>query len=113
MVARGESVGVEIVLLNGPCRDSVFETDVFSWPPPEEIQVVTGGKKGPELLDLPDDEPRPGERLHTYQRSHHGHFCGRRGRCRLVASYHLVRSAPVPQPSLFEAGIRIAGGGES
>ena len=101
--------GIEIVLGDGPAAGSTFVTGAFSWPPPEEIRVVTGGKKGPELLDLPDEAPRPGERLHTYGRTSHGHYCGRRS-CSLVASYHLLRSAPVPQPSLFEAGIRSVGG---
>ena len=96
---------IEIVLGDGPAGGVTFATDAFSWPPPEEIRVVTGGRKGPELLDLPEDEPRPGERLHTYRRTHHGHFCGRRS-CTLVASYSHLRSAPVPQPSLFEAGMR-------
>ena len=101
---------VEVVLADGPAAGAAFATDAYaSWPPPEEIRVVTGGRKGPELLDLPDDEPRPGERLHTYRRVSHGHYCGRRS-CSLVASYHLLRSAPVPQPSLFEAGIRAVGG---
>ena len=96
--------GIEVVLGDGPAAGSAFTTDAYPWPPPEEIRVVTGGRKGPELLDLPDDEPRPGEKLHTYRRTSHGHYCGRRS-CSLVASYSLLRSAPVPQPSLFEAGI--------
>ena len=104
------TVGIEIVLGDGPAADSAFTTDAFSWPPPEEIRVVTGGRKGPELLDLPDDAPRPGERLHAYRRTLYGHY--RRGRgCSLVAFYDLLRSAPVPQPSLFEAGIRAVGKG--
>ena len=103
--------GIEIVLGDGPARGAAFLTDAYaSWPPPEEIRVVTGGRKGPELLDLPGDEPRPGERLHVYRRASHGHVCGRRS-CVLVASYSILRSAPVPQPSLFEAGIRAVGGG--
>ena len=101
-------VGVEIVLDNGPAAGSAFTTDAYPWPPPEEIRVVTEGSKGPELLDLPEDEPRPGERLHVYRRASHGHYCGRRS-CILVASYSILRSAPVPQPTLFEAGIRAVG----
>ena len=102
--------GMEIVLGDGPAAGSAFLTDAYPWPPPEDIRVVTGGSKGPELLDLPEDEPRPGERLHVYGRTSHGHYCGRRS-CTLVASYHLLRSAPVPQPSLFEAGVSVVGGG--
>ncbi len=101
---------VEVVLGDGPAAGATFTTDAYtSWPPPEEIRVVTGGKNGPELLDLPDDEPRPGERLHTYRRTFYGHWCTRR-RCGLLAEYSILRSAPVPQPSLFEAGIRAVGG---
>lgn len=104
-------MSIEIILADGPddLAGAAFETDAFSWPPPEEIQVVTSeaGKNGPELLDLPEDKPRPGEHLHVYRRSHHGHFCGSR-RCWLVASYSWLRSAPVPQPSLFE-GLGVGG----
>ena len=101
--------GVEVVLGDGPAAGSAFLTDAFAWPPPEEILVVTGGSKGPEFLDLPEDEPRPGEGLHVYRRTSHGHPCGPRS-CTLVASYSLPRSAPIPQPSLFEAGIKAVGG---
>lgn len=100
---------IEIVLGDGPAAGSAFLTDAYPWPPPEEIRVVTGGKKGPELLDLPEDGPRPGERLHAYRPTLYGHYCGRRS-CVLVASYDLLRSAPIPQPTLFEAGIRAVGG---
>lgn len=103
------NAGVEVVLGDGPAKGAAFVTDAFSWPPPEEIRVVTGGKKGPELLDPPEDEPRPGEQLHFYRRMSHGHYCGRR-KCSLVACYHLLRSAPVPQPTLFEAGVKMVGG---
>ena len=97
--------GVEILLTDGPAAEASFVTGALGWPPPEEIRVVTGGKKGPELLDLPGDVVRPGERLHLYRRTHCGTYrAGRSGG--FFASYRLLRSAPVPQPSLFEAGVR-------
>ena len=97
--------GVEVLLLDGPAGGSGFVTGAFGFPPPEEIRVVTGGKKGPELLDLPEDEVRPGERLHHYRRESHGTYRAGRGGG-FFGTYRLVRSAPVPQPSLFEAGLR-------
>ncbi len=97
--------GIEILLHDGPAGGSAFITPAFGWPPPEEVRVVTGGKKGPELLDLPDDEVCPGEQLHLYRRESHGTYrAGRSGG--FFGSYRLARSAPVPEPTLFEAGIR-------
>ena len=99
---------IEILLSGGPSEadGSLFKTDAFSWPSPEEVEVVTGGKKGAELLDLEDDEVRPGERLHIYRRSSYGHACRP---CRMVAWYEHQWSAPKPAPTLFEAGIRSVG----
>jgi hypothetical protein len=94
---------VEIVLTGGPAGGALFKTEAFGWPPPEEIRVVTGGTNGPELLDLPEDEVRPGEQLHLYRRGGYGHVCRP---CRPLAWYALERSAPKPEPTLFEAGIR-------
>jgi hypothetical protein len=94
---------IEILLSGGPAGGALFKTDAFPWPPPEEIRVVTGGKKGPELLDLEGDEARPGEQLHLYKRDGYGHACRP---CRMLAWYALERSAPKPEPTLFEAGIR-------
>ena len=84
--------GVEVLLMDGPAGGSGFETDAFSWPPPREIRVVTGGSKGPELLDLPEEEVRPGERLHVYRRESFGTYrAGRSGG--FFGTYRLVRSA--------------------
>lgn len=93
------SDGIEVILSGGPAAGSVFTTDTLSWPPPKEVRIVTGGKKGPELLDAPDDEPRPGEHLHIYRQQFHGYFCRP---CRLGAYYSFLRSAPKPAPTLFE-----------
>lgn len=98
---------IEIILVDGPARveGGAFVTDAFAWPPPQTLRVVTGGPKGPELLDLPGDEVRPGERLHVYRRASGGTYKAGRS-CGFFATYRIVRSAPVPQPSLFEAGLR-------
>ena len=97
--------GVEIVLLGEgiAAGGAVFRTDAFGWPPPKEIRVVTGGKKGAQLLHHPNDEARAGEQLHVYERVGYGHFCRP---CRAGAFYSLMRSSPVPQPSLFESELR-------
>ncbi len=92
-----------IALADGPpgLAGATFDTEAFPWPPPEEIRVVSGGNKGPELLDLPNDDPRPGEDLHTYRRVLFGIGCaGSPRRSYPTGYYELLRSAPPSQPAL-------------
>lgn len=92
-----------IALADGPknLASATFETDAFPWPPPEEIRVVTAGRLGPELLDLPEDEPRSGEDLHVYRRVLYGIGCaGNPRRSYPTGYYELLRSAPPVQPTL-------------
>ena len=94
----------ELYLVDGPCAGAGFDpVEGFGYP--QHIRVVSGGKHGPVLLDLPEDEPKPGEQLHHYELASKGFWdAGRRGG--MFATYRCVRSAPDPSPSLFESELR-------
>lgn len=100
---------ITVCISDGPAANSSFETDAFDWPPPRKIRVVTGGKHGPEILELPEDEPRSGENLHVYRHVFFGLGCNRKRRSYPMGYYEIVSSAPpaaqatlLAQPTLFE-----------
>ena len=78
-----------IACLGGEANGARFEGHALPEPPPDEITIAVGGKTGPALLDLPDDELEPGERGETYVLRSSGIICtrGRGGCCSTVATY--------------------------
>jgi hypothetical protein len=89
---------VEWNLVGGPCAGSYRATS--SWPPPDRVRAVYGGgllgDGPPAVLDLPDDEPEPGEKVEEYRLVSSGIGCirGRGGCCTYMATYAPAGWAP-------------------
>jgi hypothetical protein len=70
---------VRWILVGPPC-EGIYEAE-STWPPPRRIRAVHGGgllgDGPPAVLDLPGDEPEPGEQLVEYEIETHGFVCGR------------------------------------
>lgn len=86
---------IAIGLTGGEAHGAWFEGHKLDGAP-ETVRVAVGGADGPALLDLPDDELEPGERLVVYRRRSVGHMCGRGrgGRCSQFATYEPAEGLP-------------------
>ena len=92
-VAPPPTTKVAWSLVGGPCAG---EYDAMStWPPPERIRAVHGGgllgDGPPAVLDLPGDEPEPGEEVVEYVRASYGFACsrGRGGKQNLLTGLYM------------------------